>query len=164
MVFDGTEKEIGKGSQAIIYYYKGYAYKVFNEGYPNEYIDGEFYIQNQINKTDLNTVKYYKTEYTNILKMDYIDGITMAEKFNIDKDFKDNLINMIDIQKKINKIENLELLRINDMYKKFIDESTLDDNYKDTALNYLNEIEDKNNLCHLDFHPLNINYQKLIYH
>lgn len=86
------------------------------------------------------------------------DGITMAEKFQLEKGFKDNLINMIEIQKKINKIEDLKLLRINAIYKKFIDESSLDAKFKNTALKFLEEIEDKNNLCHLDYHPLNIMY------
>lgn len=33
-IFDGSEREIGKGAKAKVYAYKGDAYKVYNQGYP----------------------------------------------------------------------------------------------------------------------------------
>lgn len=156
MDFINDAKLLGKGSQAEIYFYEGYAYKVFKKGYPVEYINGEFYIQTEVNKTNLRTIKYYKTDDDHVLKMDYIDGITMAEKMRKAKGFKDELIDIINIQKQITNINNLRLLTINNCYKDYINNSMLNEDYKKTALTYLNSIEEKNNLCHLDFHMLNI--------
>lgn len=38
MTFDGTQKEIGKGAQAKVLSYQGFAYKVYEESYPAEWI------------------------------------------------------------------------------------------------------------------------------
>ena len=105
-------KLIGKGSQAEIYYYEGYAYKVFKENYPVEYINGEFYIQTEVNKTNLKTIKYYKTDDEHVLKMDYINGITLVEKMEKANSFANELKEMIDIQKQITNIKNLKLLYV----------------------------------------------------
>lgn len=153
-------KLIGEGFQAKIYYYEGYAYKVFNEDYPIESINYEFNMQNEINKTNLNVVKYYKTDDDHMLKMDFIDGITISEKLRSAKGFKNGLIDIINIQKEIHKVENLNLPKVNSCYKDQINKCTVNEDYKIRAINYLDSIEEKNNLCHLDIHPLNIMYSK----
>ncbi len=38
MIFDGSEKLIGKGAQASVLQYHGFAFKVYNESYPAEWI------------------------------------------------------------------------------------------------------------------------------
>ena len=38
MTFDGSQKVIGKGAQAVVFLYQGFAYKVYNESYPAEWI------------------------------------------------------------------------------------------------------------------------------
>lgn len=38
MTFDGTQKIIGKGAQAEVLLYHGFAYKVYNKSYPAEWI------------------------------------------------------------------------------------------------------------------------------
>lgn len=156
MDFSKDAKLLGKGSQAEIYYYEGYAYKVFNKSYPVDYINNEFYIQTEVNKTNLRTIKYYKTDDEHVLKMDYINGITMAENIKKSNDFEYGIKEMINIQKQINSINNLKLLSVNNCYEDYINKSVLSENYKKTALIYLDSIEEKNNLCHLDFHLLNI--------
>ena len=40
-IFDGTQKEIGKGAQAKVVFYHGYAYKIYDKSYPTEWIDFE---------------------------------------------------------------------------------------------------------------------------
>ena len=35
-IFDGTQKEIGKGAQAKVVFYHGYAYKIYDKSYPTE--------------------------------------------------------------------------------------------------------------------------------
>ena len=78
--FDGSQKKIGQGAQAVVYLYKGCAYKVYREDYPKEWIQGELMTQREIVKTGLPVVHYAKTEAPNILKMDYIDGITLGDQ------------------------------------------------------------------------------------
>lgn len=41
MIFDGTEILIGKGAQAEVLLYKGFAYKVYKDTYPAEWISFE---------------------------------------------------------------------------------------------------------------------------
>ncbi len=41
MIFDGTEKIIGRGAQADVIEYKGYAYKIYKPSYPAEWIEFE---------------------------------------------------------------------------------------------------------------------------
>ena len=38
MVFDGSEKLIGRGAQADVLSYRGYAYKIYKPSYPAEWI------------------------------------------------------------------------------------------------------------------------------
>ena len=38
MTFDGTEILIGKGAQAQVLLYKGFAYKIYRKSYPVEWI------------------------------------------------------------------------------------------------------------------------------
>lgn len=78
--FDGSEVEIGRGAQAVVYKYKNFAYKVYNPDYPKEWISGEYLIQNEIVKTNLPVVHYFKTSEYNIIKIDLIDGMTLADR------------------------------------------------------------------------------------
>ena len=74
MTFDGTQKAIGKGAQAEVFLYHGFAYKVYNESYPAEWIDFEKHQQQAVNKADLCNVKYYDTDDPHIIKMDLVKG------------------------------------------------------------------------------------------
>ena len=62
MTFDGTQKVIGKGAQAEVLLYHGFAYKVYKESYPAEWIDFEKQQQQAVNKACLCDVKYYDTD------------------------------------------------------------------------------------------------------
>ena len=74
MTFNGTEKLIGTGAQAKVYLYKGFAYKVYNQTYPAEWISFEKEQQQAVNKAGLCTVKYYDTDDAHIIKMDLVEG------------------------------------------------------------------------------------------
>ncbi|MBP5176111.1 MAG: phosphotransferase [Treponema sp.] len=74
MTFDGTQKTIGKGAQAEVLLYHGFAYKVYKESYPAEWIDFEKEQQQAVNKAGLCNVKYYDTDDPHIIKMDLVKG------------------------------------------------------------------------------------------
>ena len=74
MTFDGTQKIIGKGAQAKVLSYQGFAYKVYEESYPAEWIAFEKKQQQAVNKAGLSSVKYYDTDNPHIIKMDLVEG------------------------------------------------------------------------------------------
>ena len=78
--FDGSEIIIGKGAQADVYKYDGYAYKVYRPAYPAEWIVFERQQQEEVNKLGLTQVKYYATEDPHIVKMDLVEGDTLEQK------------------------------------------------------------------------------------
>lgn len=87
---------IGQGREAKVYLWNDYAYKCFNPDYPKHLIDYEFKIQNTIYCTGLPTVKYYESEIPHSIKMDYIDGVHIGEKF-LDRSYKDGVYNNPDL-------------------------------------------------------------------
>lgn len=82
MTFDGTQKEIGKGAQAKVLSYQGFAYKVYKESYPAEWISFEKKQQQAINKAGLSSVKYYDTDDSHIIKMDLLEGEQLENLFS----------------------------------------------------------------------------------
>ena len=53
IIFDGSQKIIGKGAQAEVLLYHGFAYKVYKESYPAEWIAFEKKQQQAVNKAGL---------------------------------------------------------------------------------------------------------------
>ena len=82
MIFDGTQKTIGKGAQAEVVSYYGYAYKIYRSSYPTEWIAFEKKQQEAVNKTGLSPVRYYDTDDEHIVKMDLITGVTLESRAN----------------------------------------------------------------------------------
>ena len=82
MEFDGTQILIGKGAQADVISYKGFAYKLYRPTYPSEWIDFEIRQQEAVNQAGLTPVRYYRTDDVHILKMDLIDGETLEKYAN----------------------------------------------------------------------------------
>ena len=80
MQFDGTQEEIGVGAQAIVYRYKGFAYKVYKASYRTDWIQFEKQQQIAVNEAGLCHVKYYDTEDDHIIKMDLVEGDTLEKK------------------------------------------------------------------------------------
>ena len=79
-IFDGSQVVIGRGAQADVYSFRGFAYKVYKSSYPVEWIDFEKRQQSEINRAGLSPVKYYDTEDPHIVKMDLITGDTLEKK------------------------------------------------------------------------------------
>jgi hypothetical protein len=80
MVFDGTQVTIGKGAQAEVLLYQGYAYKVYNPSYPASWISYEKEIQDKVNRAGLTPVRYYDTDDPHIIRMDYVGGEVLEER------------------------------------------------------------------------------------
>ena len=74
MNFDGSQKLIGKGAQAEVFLYQGFAYKVYKASYPAEWIAFEKRQQRAVNAAGLCPVKYYDTDDPHIIKMDLVKG------------------------------------------------------------------------------------------
>lgn len=82
MFFDGIQKTIGNGAQAEVISYQGYAYKIYRQSYPVEWIAFEKKQQKEINLLGLSSVEYYDTDDDRIIKMDLIDGETLQSRAN----------------------------------------------------------------------------------
>ena len=80
MEFDGSQALIGKGAQADVFRYKGYAYKVYKNTYPAEWIAFEKDQQKAVNQAGLCPIRYYDTDDAHIIKMDLIEGEELEKK------------------------------------------------------------------------------------
>ena len=80
MEFDGSQALIGKGAQADVFRYKGYAYKVYKNTYPAEWIAFEKEQQRAVNQAGLCPIRYYDTDDAHIIKMDLIEGEELEKK------------------------------------------------------------------------------------
>lgn len=153
--FVSERKEIGKGRQATVYLWNGFAYKVYNEDYPLPWVDFEMRIQKQISQTALPVAKYYTTDCPRIIKMDYIPGITLSERI-LKEQYQYGVKDLLCLQKQIHCIDNVDLPHLRKSLEPEISGLNCAEEQKAKALKYLSEIEDANTLCHLDFHPSNI--------
>lgn len=80
MNFDGTQTIIGKGAQADVLGYKGFAYKVYRPSYPVEWIEFEKKQQIEACRAGLTDIRYYDTDDPHIVKMDLIEGDTLEKR------------------------------------------------------------------------------------
>lgn len=148
---------IGQGKMANVYLWKGFAYKCFEANYPEEWLDYEMNLQNVISACHLPTVKYMPSEFPNSIKMDYIEGISLADRMRKEK-YKDGVDDLFHLFKEVHAIREIELPKLNPYLVREISEMTYDEKLQADALQYISEIPDDQVLCHLDFHFLNIMY------
>lgn len=156
-IFDGSQIKIGEGAQAAVYFYNGYAYKVYNDTYPKPWIAFECTIQNEISKTNLPVVSYYNTDVPNIIRMDFIDGISLGQRI-INESYNNGVEDLIDLQKMIHKIIKPKIPRFIPWAKEDIHRVNIDDQKRLRAMKYLESIPEGENLLHLDFHFQNVMY------
>lgn len=175
MTFDGTQKLIGRGAQAEVFLYQGFAYKVYKSEYPTEWIEFEKQQQKEVNKAGICSVKYYDTDDSHIIKMDYVQGQMLETRINqiIEKNLKGKTL-----AEKLPTPEDLE--EIVQAYKlfgrafEFVHSANIQGlnipHLKDTAALGMNKEDSekilpvierlssgmKNVICHLDMHFLNI--------
>lgn len=148
---------IGEGMMAKVYLWNGYAYKCFVEDYRDDWIAYEMRIQNTINKTGLSTVRYYPSELAHSIKMDYINGIVLADKIRQDK-YKGGLDDLLEVFQGVHEITGVDLPRLNPFLLREIRNVNIEDSKKELAYHYIGELSDGDTLCHLDFHFLNLMY------
>lgn len=156
-VFKSERKLVGQGKMAKVYLWNGFAYKCFRSDYPAEWIDYEMWIQDIISKTDLPIIKYHKSEIPHSIKMDFIDGVPLADRIRHEK-YKNGLEDLLSLFSKVHEIKDIDLPRLNPSLIKDIDTLSIDVNIKNRAKEYIASIPDENTLCHLDFHFLNLMY------
>lgn len=148
---------LGQGKMAKVYLWNGFAYKCFRSGYPEDWIDYEMSIQNTISKTNLPAVSYYHSEIPGSIKMDFIDGITLADRIRFNK-YKDGLRDLFSEFLQIHKIKDVDLPRLNPYLINEISGLAIDPSWKELALGFITDIQDEDILCHLDYHFLNLMY------
>ncbi|MDH6365690.1 thiamine kinase-like enzyme [Enterococcus sp. PF1-24] len=153
-------KLIGSGAVSKIYLEDGFAYKTFKADYPLDWLKYEAQLQNEIaENTQLLVPKTTVIEATKEIKMDYIAGCTLTERMRKEK-YKMALADLVDLQLSIQEYHDLNLPQAHQVFAQRLKESKLDENLKANAQAILQQIEVKNNLCHFDFHFLNILYSE----
>jgi len=155
--FINDRRLIGQGKMANVYLWHGFAYKCFEANYPEEWLAYEMNLQNVISTCHLPTVKYMPSEFPNSIKMDYIDGISLADRMRKEK-YKDSIDDLCHLFKKVHAIREIELPKLNPYLVREISKMTYNEKLQADALQYIAEIPDDQVLCHLDFHFLNIMY------
>lgn len=148
---------IGQGKQAKVFLWNGFAYKCFQTDYPHEWIDYEFNIQNSVSKTGLPIANYYQSEIPCSIKMDYIDGVTLADRMRREK-YKNGLDDLFEIFLKVHEKRDVDVPRLIPYLLSKISSMDIDSSVKEKAIEYISDIDDDNVLCHLDCHFLNLIY------
>ena len=146
---------IGEGKMAKVYRWEGHAYKCFNEGYPQDWLDYEMHIQNIVHGTDLNTVAYYPCSIPSTIKMDLVVGKSLAERVLKEK-YKNGVEDLISLFSSVHAIRGLDLPKLTPYLKEVMPKVPVDEALKNRALTYIAELPDEDVLCHLDFHFLNL--------
>ena len=151
--FDGSRKIIGKGAQADVYSYKGYAYKVYRASYPTEWIEFEKSQQAEVNRLGLSPVRYYDTEDPHIVKMDLIDGIPLEQKMR--EGYLEGFDLLARMFRKVHQADPRDV-----KMPHLIDTAGIgmSDEEKGKILPIIDRLSCKleNRICHLDMHFLNI--------
>lgn len=155
MDFNKDKKLIGNGMTANLYLYEGFVYKCFKENYSlSGILEYEYKIEEEISlNTSILKHKYFKSEIPNSLKMDYIDGVTLADKIRKDKDI--NGVELLaDLFYDVHKYHSLALPKLKNELKKSLNKIDIPERV--LGLSLLEEIPDGDTLCHLDLHFLNV--------
>ncbi|MGL5685899.1 MAG: phosphotransferase [Vagococcus fluvialis] len=153
-----NRKLIGSGAVSRIYVEDDIAYKTYPTEYPLDWVAYEVNIQQEIiEHTNLRIPKMELLKDAKEIRMDFIDGYTLAERIRKEK-YKLFLEDFVDIQLSIYEYSDLKLENAHEIFKKQIKESKLGEEFKIIGLSALEKIEKKNILCHLDIHFLNIMY------
>lgn len=157
--FFRERKVIGKGRQATVYLWEGFAYKVYPESYPLQSIAFEMRIQRQISQTALPVVKYYETDRPRIIRMDHIAGMTLSEKI-LSGRCASGMEDLLCLQRQIHRIDDVDLPYIDKDLEKEILGMDCAEKQKAKAMESLSWLGQADSLCHLDFHPSNILWRK----
>ena len=152
-IFDGSQTVIGKGAQADVYSFQGYAYKVYRPAYPVEWIDFEKRQQAEINRAGLSPVKYYDTADPHIVKMDLITGDTLEKKMR--DGFAGGFDLLAEVFRKVHQADTSDI-----KMPRLIDTAGigLSEEEKEKIFPVIERLSSsyENRICHLDMHFLNV--------
>ncbi|MCI8500828.1 MAG: aminoglycoside phosphotransferase family protein [Oscillospiraceae bacterium] len=153
--FESERRKIGEGKQADVYYWDGSAYKVYRSGASPEQIEWEFRQQSLACQTGLPVAAYYKTGDPRVVRMDYINGVTLADRV-LQNGYQGAVHDMVRLQKQVHSCKGDGFPAFTAFLQWDLPRIGLAQGQKETVLRLLSEFEEKDCLCHLDFHPLNI--------
>ena len=155
MEFDGSQILIGRGAQADVFKYQGYAYKVYKNTYPEEWIRFEISQQETVVNLGLCDIRYYVTSDPHVIRMDLIEGIELEKK--VLEGYLEGFNLLCDAFRKVHQAKipesGINMPRLAD-YAAFI----LNDEEKEKILPVISRLSEKYEscVCHLDMHFLNI--------
>ncbi len=153
MDFDGTQILIGRGAQAEVFRYQGFAYKVYKPTYPEEWISFEKQQQKTVNQVGLCPVRYYDTDDPHIIKMDLIDGEELEKR--VRTGYLEGFNILASAHRKVHaaKAAGIRMPRLTDTaYMGVTDEEK---NKMVPLIEHLFDVY-PSCICHLDLHFLNI--------
>ncbi len=153
--FENERIRIGEGMNATVYKWNGYAYKCFKSGYPREWLDYEVSVQSIIESTGQPVAKYYPSEFENSVKMDLLEGETLADRMRLKK-YANWLPDMLDLFDSVHSVECPRLHALKPKLAASLERADITDLQRASAIGDLSKIRDGQSLCHLDFHFLNI--------
>lgn len=152
-IFDGSGIVIGRGAQADVYSFHGYAYKVYKPAYPVEWIEFEKRQQSEVNRAGLSPVRYYDTEDPHIVKMDLIEGDTLEKKML--EGFTGGFDLLAEMFRKVHQADPSDV-----QMPRLIDTAGigLSEEEKNKILPIIERMSSslENRICHLDMHFLNV--------
>ena len=153
MDFDGSQKIIGHGAQADVFEYYGYAYKVYKDTYPSEWIGFEKDQQRAVNQAGISPIRYYDTDDDHIIKMDLIRGVMLETKMR--EGFEGGFETIAEAFRRIHnaEIDNINMPRMIDTLRYIMTE---DECSKTAPIVERLSGKYKNCICHLDMHFQNI--------
>ena len=155
MEFDGSQILIGRGAQADVFKYQGYAYKVYKNTYPEEWIRFEISQQETVVNLGLCDVRYYTTDDPHIIRMDLIEGIELEKK--VLEGFLEGFDLLADAFRKVHQAkipsDGIKMPRLIDTAG-----MGLSDEDREKIFPVITRLSEKYEpcVCHLDMHFLNI--------
>ena len=151
-----TRVFIAKGRRANVYLEGNYAIKVYEPSYPTYAIYDEIKMSQYLCRiTDLPIPLMFPGDRPNEIKMDYLEGETLETKMR--RRGEESFEEFVPTQLSINSYTNLDLPSLHDRYARILtDTSKIDAKTKGKLLTLLSSIERKTNLCHMDYHVMNV--------
>ncbi len=157
--FEAERRLIGQGKVAKVFFWNGYAYKCFQPGYRQDWIDYEYRIQRVVEGKGLPVARFYPSEFANSIKMDYVDGVSLADRMRRDK-YARGLDDLLALFDSIHEKTGEGLPPIKPELRAAIARAPLASGVKERADGCLAALPDGDALCHLDFHFLNILFSR----
>lgn len=159
-----NRQQIGGDKKAKLYLEEEYVYKTYAAGYPTQWIEWEATVQQEVqNKTRLLLPKAVFVKERRELKMEYLEGCTLAERMRKEK-YKFAVEDLVALQLSVYQYKQPNLAPAHEIFEEQIQKGALEFQLKGKALDLLKKVEIKTTLCHFDLHFLNIMYSHSDYY